>query len=490
MTSLPLSDHAPEPLPVAPAPPVKRWLSIRWALPAMMLVPLVAGIGLTGLLAFYSSKAAVAKLIQEISGEVTNRIEQRLDVRIAEIELLNNLLVAEFNNGALSGSNPDRVRQYFWQLVQFSPVGDAVLYANNQGDFIQVKRLQNDNFDFSIRNSSTDNKRQIYRLNEQGAIASSPTIQEYDPRQRPWYQAAMADQAPVWTDIYQSANPPDLTITQSVPVIKPGTPPTQVVGVDIHLQSLSEFLNSLQISENGKAFIVERSPNSQGELVATSQGLPFRGDPANQDMARIKATASADEHIRETAIYLEQTFGNFQDIPEGQPLQFQYQGQTHWVDVYPFKDKNLDWLVIVTIPEADFAEQIYQSARRTLLVGSGITVAVTLLSIMLSRWLVRPIDRLTRAAADIQQNRYQPHTLAEVANRPDEFGALAALFEDMALVVSSREQGLAEQVTALRSEIAKHGKVVDENVSSALKVLQQSKQVRRSYDDRPLPPGA
>ena len=64
-------------------PPVNRWLSIRWVLPAMMLVPLVAGIGLTGWLAFRSSRAAVTQLIQDVSQEVTTRIEQRIEVRMA-----------------------------------------------------------------------------------------------------------------------------------------------------------------------------------------------------------------------------------------------------------------------------------------------------------------------------------------------------------------------------------------------------------------------
>ncbi|MGG6296323.1 cache domain-containing protein [Leptolyngbya sp. AN02str] len=464
------------------AAPVNRWLSIRWVLPAMMLLPVVVGMGLTGLLAFRSSRSAVADLIQEISGEVTNRIEQRLEDRIAEIDLLNNLLVAEFSNGALDSRNPDRVRQYFWQLVRFSPGGDALIYANNQGEFVQVKRLQNDEFDFSIRNAATENQRRIYALNAQGAIAGPPQVQSFDPRQRPWYQAAIATQSAVWTEIYQSATPPDLTITLAVPITNERASISEVVGVDVHLQSLSQFLNGLQISKNGRAFIIERVAGDKGELVATSQGLPFQ---ARVDgMFRLEATASTDVQIRETATYLKETFGGFLAVPTDQPLLFYLQGERQWVDVYSFKDKNLDWLVVVTIPEADFAGKIYQSAQRTLLAGGLITAAVTLLSIVLSRWLVNPIERLTRAAAEIKQNRYPLNELAEMTPRPDEFGELAALFEDMALVVSSREQGLSEQVAALRSEIAKQGKVVDENVSSVIKVLQQSKQVRQTYDTR------
>lgn len=483
-----------EPLLEANKQPVNRWLSIRWVLPTMMLVPLVAGIGITGWLAFRSSKAAVGDLIQEVSGEVTDRIEQRLEDRISEVDLVNNLLLADFQNGALSARNPDRIRQYFWQLVKFSSSSDAVIYADGQGTFFQVKRLQNNEFDYSIRNASTNNERRIYPLNAQGAIAGSLKIQQYDPRTRPWYKDAIANQKATWTAIYQSITPPDLTITQATPVINANGRVSGVVGIDVHLQSLSKFLNALNISENGRAFIVERSGDGDGQLVATSQGLPFRGEPDGQGdnaMARLAATDSTDAQIKETATYLKETFGSFHAIPEDKPLHFQSDGERQWVDVYAFQDKNIDWLVVVTIPEADFAQQIYQSAQRTVLLGTGITAAITLLSVVLSRWLVRPIDRLTRTATAIKQDRYQPNELAEVASRPDELGELAALFEDMALVINSREQGLNDQVAALRSEIAQYGKTSsDDGVRSLMKVLQQSKQVRQSYDDRqPHHPG-
>lgn len=465
--------------------PPSRWLSIRWALPVIMLIPLVTGIGLTSWLAFRSGRAAVQELIQEVSGEVTLRIEQRLSDRISELDMLEELVRSQFETGGLSPTNPTQVRQYFWQLVTVAPIGNAIIYSDDQGRFIQVKRLQNGSFDFSLRDASTGDRRYIYPLDEAGAIAGSPQIQDYDPRQRPWYQAALAAEGSVWSEIYQSATPPDLTVTRATLLSGSRFEQPTVIGIDVHLQSLSQFLNSVDIGKTGRAFVIERSQGTdEGLLVATSQGMPFRTEAAAQgtpEVTRIAATASTDMQIRETALYLQEHYGSFEQVPDQEPIHFRHEGQTYWVDIYPFTDQNLDWLVVVTIPENDFAEGINKSMGHTLMLGGLITGAVSLGSVLLSLWLVRPIARLSRAAAAIKQHTYQPNDLAEVAQRPDELGELAGLFEDMALVISSREQGLSEQVASLRSEIARYGTVKTEESQSAIKLLQQAKQLRQSY---------
>ncbi len=471
--------------PLVADPPVSRWLSIRWALPAMMLIPLISGIGLTGWLAYRSSRAGVTELIQALNGEVSHRIEQRLGDRIGELNLVNNLVVNHFEKGRLSIENPNKMRQEFWDLVQISPVGDGIYYSDSEGNFLIVKRLENDTFSYALRSDATNDQRYIYDLNEQGDVIGEPEIQPYDPRERSWYQATEIAQAPIWSDVYQSFQPPDLTLTRTTPLVAEGTEPEIILGLDVYLQSLSQFLSSLDIGKTGRAFIIERSGKTSGQLVAVSHGLPFELVPTadgDEDVVHLAAVDSPDTLIRETARHLQDTFGGLDQVPERYPLTFRHNGKTHWVDVSSFQDLNLNWLVVVTIPEADFAANINRSAQHTIFMGLAITGAATLISVLLSFWLVRPITRLTRAATNIKQNAYQPDDLVQVTQRPDELGELASLFDDMALVVNSREQGLSEQVANLRSQIAQYDHRSDGQKQSALQVLQRSREFRQAYE--------
>jgi CRP-like cAMP-binding protein len=61
--------------------------------------------------------------------------------------------------------------------------------------------------------------------------------------------------------------------------------------------------------------------------------------------------------------------------------------------------------------------------------------------------------QVIRAAQMVEMGRYQPEMLAEVAQRPDELGQLARVFQQMASEVLAREWQLRQQVQALQIKI-------------------------------------
>jgi len=66
---------------------------------------------------------------------------------------------------------------------------------------------------------------------------------------------------------------------------------------------------------------------------------------------------------------------------------------------------------------------------------------------------LQQVARLTDAAAAVEAGTFDPGGLAEVAQRPDELGQLARVFESMAREVYAREQRLKQQLQELRIEI-------------------------------------
>jgi CheY-like chemotaxis protein len=66
---------------------------------------------------------------------------------------------------------------------------------------------------------------------------------------------------------------------------------------------------------------------------------------------------------------------------------------------------------------------------------------------------VEQVGHVTDAAAAVEQDSFDPASLAGVAARPDALGGLARVFQRMAVEVRAREERLQQQVRELRIEI-------------------------------------
>lgn len=81
---------------------------------------------------------------------------------------------------------------------------------------------------------------------------------------------------------------------------------------------------------------------------------------------------------------------------------------------------------------------------------------------------LRQVDRLTEAAAALENDSFDPDSLSDVAGRTDALGQLTRVFQRMAREFYVREHRLKQQVAELRIEIdkAKQAEQVDQIVES------------------------
>ncbi|WP_158498789.1 adenylate/guanylate cyclase domain-containing protein [Magnetospira sp. QH-2] len=75
----------------------------------------------------------------------------------------------------------------------------------------------------------------------------------YDPRQRPWYNSAMASETPIATDayIYNSTGKTGFTLAQRLGNRR------GVMGIDITTDSLNSFLGQQKVSKTGAVFLID-----------------------------------------------------------------------------------------------------------------------------------------------------------------------------------------------------------------------------------------
>jgi class 3 adenylate cyclase len=97
---------------------------------------------------------------------------------------------------------------------------------------------------------------------------------------------------------------------------------------------------------------------------------------------------------------------------------------------------------LVRIP----TDRMWQAVQNQLKIATLIALAVLgtgfLLSLLLAKRQVAPIEALTAAAASVEERNFDPKSLEAVTVRPDELGRLARVFSGMGQTVLAREEKL------------------------------------------------
>ncbi len=406
---------------------------IRIVLVVPFALQTFAAVGLTGWLSLRNGRIAVNDVAAQLRAEVTSRIQQHINSYIETPHQINQLNLDAIRLGLVNVQDNDSLQRYFYKQIKIFDKISYIQFASEEKDFIGVERLDDGKLQVQISNQSTGYNLQSYALSE----LDKPTkllknTLNYDPRFRPWYIAPVRAGKPTWSKIYNYFDAPKLAITAAQPVYGDDGKLIGILGSDLALSKLNQFLGTLKIGKSGQTFIVERS----GQLVANStREPPFI--VSNGVAKRIVAASSKNVLIRSTARYLTERFGDLHKIDSSRQLDFTIDGQRQFLQVTPLLDsRGLDWLIVVTVPEADFMERINANTRYTVVMCLGALVLATAIGALTSRWIVVPIRRLSKAAEALSRGEWDgmavDRRLMASVEREDEVGVLARSFNMMA----------------------------------------------------------
>ena len=399
--------------------------SLRVLIVVPFIVQIIAITALTGYLSYRNGQRAVNDVAGQLRNEVTIRIQERILSFIERPQLVNELNANAIATGELDLTDSRAMERHFWQQVQtFFPVTHSYL-ADTDGGF-HGARWVDDYFQVFVIDEETEGIRHNYAADEQGNRGNLIREYEYDPRTRPWYLDAVEAGKPAWSTIYADNTTGRLAITAVQPIYNATGELQNVLGSSFIFTTVNEFLAGLRIGKTGETFIMERS----GELVTTSTEAPIF--IINEDgTERILASASENALIRQTAQYvLEQNAHSLSQINGTQQLDFNLNGERQFIQVTPLADeRGLDWLIVVTIPESDFMEQINANTRTTVSLTIVALVVAILFGVVILRWVTEPVLDLNVAAEALTRGEWQE---VVVVNRRDELGQLAQSFNSMA----------------------------------------------------------
>lgn len=427
-----------------------RGLSLRVFLIVPFLLEVLLAVGLTGWFSLRNGTRAVNELAQQLQAEVSDRIQQHLESYLEKPVEINALNAESFRLNVLIADDPQGLARRFWQQIKVYESVQYIYFGSAQGGYIGAGR-EKDGLTLETTANFRPGSFQIWKTNRQGQrtefLKSEPG--HYDPRERAWYQDAIARGHPDWQDVYVFVDG-KLGLSATHPIFDDEGRPLGVLAVDYVLNGVSDFLRSVPGSSHGTTFIVEPS----GLLVGSStEEAPLIEPQEGDDKAkRLSARQSVHPSIQMTFVELDERVGSLSTLNE--PLRFTYalNGERQFVQVVPLTVGNdLEWLIVVVVPESDFMAQINANTRNTIaLCGVALAIAI-LLGIVTARAIAAPIVHLNLAAQRLADGDFSPTVSSHYPTR--EVRTLAASFNQMAkqlrIAFLNLEKRVAERTTEL-----------------------------------------
>lgn len=262
----------------------------------------------------------------------------------------------------------------------------------------------------------------------------------FDPRKRPWYEAAQKSDGVVLTEFYQSDNG-NLVTTVAKSVRRDGKL-LGVVGIDINLNALSTFLDTLKLGKTARLLLTEDTG-----LILYNPTRPERVLKNIRDVGEPGLVAAFDQGTGSGEVsYDGKTFVAVSQVTQG------------------------GWHLIALVDRAELLDNAMKAVRNMLYTGLGLAAVVALLGLLISRSIVSPLRRLGTAARGVADGNF------DAIPREDCFhGELKGLHADMLRMVDQLREliGTAQSKTAQAEAALRQGEAA----------LAEAEQARREAEN-------
>ncbi|MGM0553496.1 MAG: SpoIIE family protein phosphatase [Pseudomonadota bacterium] len=240
---------------------------------------------------------------------------------------------------------------------------------------------------------------------------------DFDYFTRDWYQIAALTEAGFWTEPFPSAADPDRLITTfSQPFYDPDHDGRLhgIVTMDIELPALTDRVDSVEIFDNGFAFLL--SPRTRFIT------YPHRDWIMRESLFSLAETLEEPE-LRALGRRLQRSDEGFTRVPTAlldEPAR-----------LYHARLPESNWVVGVIIPEQELYGDILRVMHWVLIIGAIGFLILLVAIIGISRGITRPLKGLVSSAGEIARgNLDRPMPPIETG---DEVGDLARSFNEMRL---------------------------------------------------------
>ncbi|MGB7244188.1 MAG: cache domain-containing protein [Sulfitobacter sp.] len=332
----------------------------------------------------------------------------------------------------------EQLEKLLFQQLQISDQFSGVYYGDEQGRFVYVMRSEKGPGPYRTkivsRDGTTRETQLMWRDSTYTVVKQAPDPDDvYDPRARLWYQTAKDKMANIWTDpyIFFTSQMPGITVAS--PVVNANGILQGVIGVDIGIEAISDFLSRLNIGKSGNALILNRN----GDVIAhPDQGL-IRAENSDGTY-RFASISEIDDPVAQEA------FGNLAtnnevSVDHEISSRFKHNGSTYVSVVMPSISEQLPWTIAVYAPEADFTGEIKKNRSQNVWIAVGIAAATGLLGLVLANYINKPVRAFAVRSSLISQGE-----VSAAEPMPNTYRELERANQTLVQAIAERKKSEAE----------------------------------------------
>jgi signal transduction histidine kinase len=243
-----------------------------------------------------------------------------------------------------------------------------------------------------------------------------------------------------------------------------------VLGVDLSLDWLQKYLNSIKIYETGYAFLI----SSTGTLVSH----PDKNVIMNETIFSI-ADAQKSQQLRTIGYNMIHGGTSFAEM-EYHNLRT---GKLSWIAYAPVPTNN--WSIGVVFPVDELMADVNKLITNLLFIGIGGLAIILMLIILISKSITRPLSILTQAAGRFAQGNFD--VLLPQIKSGDEIGKLNSSFIYMQNTLASTINDLREASSKLKisnDKLEEYNRTLEQKVDERTAALnEKNKQLDAAFND-------
>lgn len=400
-----------------------RAISIRRSLlQNLVTVILLLGGGLL-LTTFFGTREAVVTLSESIINQSADEMELALQRFFDPVE--QGVVIARSwgIDGLLDIEDTERLNRLFEPLLEQIPQIASILVADSSGAQYQILRRGDTYWNRLFREEWGERAQRVEHgdSDDDAELQSSWIEREYDPRDRPWFQGAIAklratDRSIHWTSPYVFITESEPGITASAAfAAQDGS--AVVIGFDVRLEEITEFTSQEHATRNALVAILD----DNGRLLGLP-AIPQFSNPSSWRGALLKTPEELKIPLIDdaNAAFQEQARVLPSSASAPPPVSFRSGGELWWAQarILPISSES-NLLIAILVPDDDvFGER---RALRVWILGlTGLVLVIAVIrAIRAAHRFSEPMEALAEESerisrGDLEAGKPIESELAEV----------------------------------------------------------------------------
>ena len=377
------------------------------------------------------------------------RVSERLSSKISFPTIINQL-----NEEAIAADpgllkDFDKLSLRFWRQLRSFPV-DYINYGSEDGSFLGIEKSQ----DGSLFHNEDSARLGRGKMFVYSMASTGERLQQEDvipgmsrTHQEAWYVDTVKAGKPTWSKIYSWEDQPDtFSISYNAPIFNQEKKLIGVVGVDMIIDKLSNWLQEAWKDQSGLALIIEKNgkvvASSKPELVLVRTGKSIKRVNIQELAPPIAKSLSGKFFSQQDGRFLvnENSFG--QELVQISNLNSEHfiLRATPWGEEF-----GLDWFLLTGTsagPEVSMAE-------RSLTLMIFISIAALLIALAINRRLINAL--LTPLGALTSASQSTEHQITDATKQTEILSFNCELQKSGAKEFSDLHQAITAMVTAFNN---------------------------------------